>query len=457
MFTLLSTGFILLPSHNDIVAMFVFITLITTLFVYNTFLFFFTKDRAYFYYVLYLSSTLIANLTRTDMLQFYLVPKDYLALFTQLIPLIHGLFLLSIILFVREFLQTKKFPKLDAVLRIYLYFTPFIALLRCNEAVVQSPIMLLYIPLFFLLIFVGIYTFYKGHKEAKFYLLGWSFMLLAMVMLPLQKLGYIHMADEIPQLFKVAFLLEVFFFSIALAHKVKILREQHEATQKELIALQHDEQVRLEELVEVKTKDITLLLNQKEILFQELNHRVKNNLQMILSLLKLQIEKTSSLLTKEALQTTKNRISSIANLYENLHLDQNIYHLETQSYFESIVKNIQALNHKPIKVHYDISHNLNETNLFYAGLILNELVTNAYKYAFVHNGDLTIGLKRRNNVVQMSVTDNGIGFQKKAEDSLGLTIVQTLIEKQLLGSMKIESNENGIEGTSISLTWRENG
>jgi len=81
--------------------MLIFITLIVTLFVYNTFLFLFTKDKAYLYYVFYLLSSLLSNLTRTGMIQYYLISEKFSALFQQTIPLIQALFLVSIVLFVR--------------------------------------------------------------------------------------------------------------------------------------------------------------------------------------------------------------------------------------------------------------------------------------------------------------------------------------------------------------------
>ena len=385
------------------------------------------------------------------MIQYYLISEELSALFQQTIPLIQALFLVSIVLFVREFLQTKDYPKIDKALKIYLYFTPIIALLRLNETVLNSPIMLLYLPLFVLLIFVGFYAYFNGKKEAKFYLFGWSFMLVVIALLPLNKLGIIDISAYQTTLFRLAFLVEIFLFSIALAHRVKLLNEKNQATQEQLIELQQKEQSRLTKLVEEKTRDITTLLQQKEILFQELNHRVKNNLQMVLSLLKLQIEQSSSLLTKEALQTTKNRIASIAYLYENLHLKNNTYKVNTLNYFSSIIHNVETLNHKEVKVHYRIKYNLSENELFYAGLILNELATNAYKYAFVEKGELSISLEKKGEYIFMIIADDGIGFIRENQTSLGLTIVKTLIEKQLLGKMDIYS----ITGTKIILTWQE--
>ena len=306
--------------------------------------------------------------------------------------------------------------------------------------------------MFVLLIFVGFYAYYKGQKEAKYYTIGWSFMLFSISMLPLTKLGFVHLPIPQIELFRIAFFIEIFLFSIALAHRVKILNDKHQVTQAKLLELQQIKEQKLQVLVEEKTQDITTLLQQKEILFQELNHRVKNNLQMILSLLKLQIEKTPSLLTKEALQTTRNRIGSIANLYENLHLESNSYKSDTLAYFTSIISNISSLHHKAVEVDYQIHHQLNENQLFYAGLILNELATNAYKYAFVEKGVLSITLEKQEKNILMLVEDNGIGFTQKSQNALGLTIVTTLIEKQLLGTMNIYSTARG---TKILLNWEE--
>jgi len=192
-------------------------------------------------------------------------------------------------------------------------------------------------------------------------------------------------------------------------------------------------------------------VKEKELLYKELNHRVKNNLLMILSLVKLQISRTVSEETKNELLVTKNRIDSISTLYECLHIQYQECDIDTYTYFVTLIDNIKPLTSKNIKVTLDIQYNLSQEQLLYIGLILNELSTNAFKYAFIDEGELSIKLKKQNNTITMTVEDNGIGFIKKSNNSLGFVIVETLVKEQLDGKLDINSNN----GTQIIIQWDE--
>ena len=85
-------------------------------------------------------------------------------------------------------------------------------------------------------------------------------------------------------------------------------------------------------------------------------------------------------------------------------------------------------------------------------MILNELITNSFKYAFKKSGTIKIETFTKNANVHMIVQDNGVGFTQKKNSSLGLTIVTTLIEKQLHGEFFIDSQK----GTSTTIIWRNN-
>jgi len=192
-------------------------------------------------------------------------------------------------------------------------------------------------------------------------------------------------------------------------------------------------------------------IKEKEILYQELNHRVKNNLQMILSLVKMQISRTDSAQSKEELRITQNRIDSISALYESLHLEEQIHQISTLEYLSTIIEKIKPLTSKDVDIIFDVQYNVDQDQLLYVGLILNELATNAFKYAFKKEGELHISLYKKEDYVYMIVEDNGIGFKDKIIDSLGFTIVKTLVGKQLFGTLEVISNG----GTKITLCWKD--
>ena len=219
-----------------------------------------------------------------------------------------------------EFLHTKRFPKIHLSFKIYLYLLPFIVLLSFDNFLFNLNIMIIFFPLAFLLLFTGIYTLYHGVRQARYYLAGWSLLIVSLLLSVYESMGGDTSFITFAYMNEVAFALEAFIFSIALAYRINILSEQKIASDKKLIEFQKEEQELLESLVNIKTKDLRNSLDEKEILYKELNHRVKNNLQMILSLVKLQINQTYIQNTKDELNITKDRINSIANLYEILHL-----------------------------------------------------------------------------------------------------------------------------------------
>jgi len=438
-----------ITKYTYIILLVLFILLF--LFFYNLMIFLFTQDRAYLYYILYLFAVLLLHSIYTGVFQlFFLSEKQALTLMHYL-PLLTAFLVISMIMFARLFLRTYQFPKIEIALKLYLYATPLVALLACEYTFFRSNMMSMFMPLGLLLIGAGIYSYYKGIKEALFYLLGWSFVLFALSTVILRNLGLFDITLHISYINSKAFLLETFLFSIALAHKIKILNKENQKKQQRLITFQQDEQIRLQKLVTEKTKNITQLLEEKELLYKELNHRIKNNLQMMLSLVKLQITQTPLIETKEALTITKNRINSFAYLYQSLHNQKN-HVIDIQKLFTHIIKTIQPYRLKKVQITYDITHNIISDKLLYISLILNELITNTFKYAFTDKGELHISLHKNKSKVIMIIKDNGKGFTSDKGEGLGLTIVETLVKNQLYGTINID----GSKGTTITITWEEN-
>ena len=101
---------------------------------------------------------------------------------------------------------------------------------------------------------------------------------------------------------------------------------------------------------------------------------------------------------------------------------------------------------------YTKNHKLNSSELIYCGLIVNELVTNSFEYAFLDAGRIDINLSKNANQIHLEVKDNGRGFTKSNKKSLGMEIVKALVYKQFLGTMNITSSD---PGTNISIVWED--
>lgn len=199
-------------------------------------------------------------------------------------------------------------------------------------------------------------------------------------------------------------------------------------------------------------QEIIKSLEEKSILLKEVHHRVKNNLQIISSLLNLQSRYLKDEETNAMFSETKNRIKAIALVHEKLYKSSDVQHVNLKKYLQSIVDLLQD------SFDFGYSIRLNSDGLannkikiekaMPCGLIINELVSNSIKYAFVNqkSGEITITVSENHGQYSISVADNGVGlpddFSFDSINSLGFEIILSLVE-QLNGSIDFE-NEKGV-------------
>ena len=194
------------------------------------------------------------------------------------------------------------------------------------------------------------------------------------------------------------------------------------------------------------------LLNQKEVLLKEIHHRVKNNFQLISSLLNLQAGSINDKNIQLALFKNKNRIDSMALVHKSLYENDDLVNIDINKYVHHLVDNVKSSfnpENKEINVIVEIENILLESDQATPlGLIINELITNAYKYAFIDKkgGELKIGIRQRyENEFCILVKDNGSGLPKdfsiENSKTLGMELVQ-LLSDQLGGTLELK-NENG--------------
>jgi two-component sensor histidine kinase len=207
--------------------------------------------------------------------------------------------------------------------------------------------------------------------------------------------------------------------------------------------------------VENSYKRLSQSNREKEILLQELHHRVKNNLQIILSIIQLQSDQSSE---KSLFVELENRIAAIANSYEILIMNNQLQFIDMKSYIDSLLLNIQKClsTSEQITINSKIKATTSLRESVYIGLIINELVTNAYKYAFKDKakGEISLTFTENKGVYQLIITDNGVGFEPSSNPkSLGLELVNSLVKEQLKGSIDY-SNQEGSRYT-ISFSKRD--
>jgi two-component system, sensor histidine kinase PdtaS len=187
---------------------------------------------------------------------------------------------------------------------------------------------------------------------------------------------------------------------------------------------------------------------ENELLLKEIHHRVKNNLEVVSSLLALQSAQIDDVDTKEAMQESKNRVQSIGIVHQKLYQGKNLDAIEMKDYFlnlgESILDSFGAEERVEIDLAMD-ALNVDIDTAVPLGLIVNELLTNTLKYAFPDGGRGKVSIKlekRKDNILHLEVTDNGIGKSGITYGTGFGSQLISLLTIQLNGKMK-EEIKNG--------------
>ncbi len=190
--------------------------------------------------------------------------------------------------------------------------------------------------------------------------------------------------------------------------------------------------------------EIQASLREKETLLKEIHHRVKNNLQIISSLLRLQMQYVNDCKMETIFRECQDRIMAMASVHSLLYKSRNFSEIEFGEYVQEMVAELLR-SYQPNTAAVSLTVNMRNIMLSIetaipCGLIINELVTNALKYAFpgVPRGEIVVEMKRTEKELLVLVADNGIGFPRDIDfrntGTFGLKLVHLLV-KQLGGSI----------------------
>jgi PAS domain S-box-containing protein len=205
-------------------------------------------------------------------------------------------------------------------------------------------------------------------------------------------------------------------------------------------------------------EQLRMSLHEKEILLKEIHHRVKNNMQIISSLLNLQSSYISDAQALEIFQESQNRVRSMALIHEKLYSSKNLGKIDLGEYVSDLVNHLFrsykadgkgiTLNVQAEDVHLGIDAAVP------CGLIINELISNALKHAFPLNsqGEILVELQKNRQRVSLRISDNGLGFPTDLDfqntPSLGLQLVNTLV-RQLDGTIELQNGS----GTAFKISF----
>ena len=208
-------------------------------------------------------------------------------------------------------------------------------------------------------------------------------------------------------------------------------------------------------------KQLKASLKEKEVMLQEIHHRVKNNLQIISSLLRLQSNYIRDESLKNIFNVSQDRIQSMALIHQMLYQSSNLNSVDFSEYIRKMITRLSSVylsNDKNIKFDIDIQKvNLSINQAIPCGLIINELVTNSLKHGFENKqkGCIYVGLSKMGKEnIQIKVKDTGIGLPQsvklEAADTLGLTLVRDLI-RQLRGTVTVKRDK----GTEFNILFSD--
>ncbi len=421
--------------------------------IYNLFIFFFTKDFSYLYYVAYILSVAVHHGMYVGIAELYLISKNFMIYIVESAPFLIAAPIYALAFFTKSFLQIRRHTVINQILTLLLILLPLsIVFIVAKENYFQyRNIMPVWLAVF--LIFITFYSAYKRNRQAYFIVFGWLVIFLAIVLMNLSSMGIFNIYRFYPYIVETALVLEAIIFSIALADRIKQLQKENYETSRKLINQQRNEKKRLKIQVDQQTKDLKLALDEKGLLLKELNHRVKNNLQTIISLLRLQSDEIDDKRIQAIFLTVQNRINAMSRLHELLYRQDNVSHIDTYGYFSTLISDLQTSYESKVKINLKIDTLLKMEQAIYCGLIMNELVTNSLKYAFSDNGGtIDISLTKENGQYILIVQDNGKGYTEGVhKNSLGLVLVDILVKNQLKG--KIETNPSN--GVKVEIKWSD--
>jgi len=407
--------------HQMILNMF-FVSILT-LMIYNLFIYFFTRKIEYVYYVLYLFVT-IWNYSAFTGISYLIIDEYFHQIFTAIDAFLGivnlSLILIFALLFTRSFLNIKKYKKIDFIFKSMIIISIILIFISFFFYPFDIVAFLVLLGLLFMVL-VSYYLLYKKEDNARYFVVGWTIATVGWIMLATYTFGIFSLIEEYPYFYELCIFIEALLFSMALSSKLNT------------------------------TDQLKKQVNINEILTQELNHRVKNNMHIITIFINHQLRQTKLKDTKESLEDIKSKIYTINKVHEMLLLNEDAQTLDTEYYFEDLCSDIIHTYSKDVDLDISCHVSLDKDRIVYVGLILNEIVVNACKYAFIDGtGTINITLEKIDKRFVLIVKDDGIGFEpKESRGSKGLYILKVLVEDQLKGTLDISSDN----GTKIMIRF----
>lgn len=444
-------------NHTDLMVLGIYYGAIIIMLIFNMILFFVLKDRVYFDYFIFHLAYLFLQLGLNGLSFEYFWPNipDINTYFVPIMLIMASVFSIqfSISFLNLKDIDRKMYSYLKALMLLHLI--PAIIIPFSSYAGYIKVIAGLSLVSVSSLFIIGIYILMKYRTtSSKFYVVAWSFLLIGVLATEFQNIGLLPTNTFTLYSTQIGAFCELALLSFALGHRYNTVFMKLHKTQEDLQVLNKELEFKIEE----RTKDINEKNNtlsqevkNKNILLKELYHRVKNNLQIISSLMSLQLIRIKDKDMKDILVDMNQRIKSISILHEKLFESDNLEYISMKIYIEELIKDIQMSFHtQDIEFIIDCKNiNIDLERAVPLGLITNELITNAIKYAFTEQQEtkcININIKSIDEEINLTIADNGKGLESDSEinNGFGSKLLKTLVVSQLKGTIEYKI-ENGLQ------------
>ena len=406
------------------------------------------KEKSYFFYGLYLLTLLYSLSSYLGLLHLY-APRWLVMIDLNISISRVYIVQMMIVGFALSFLAIWRYPKIYFVYKIL----SFLILLGIFFGNAPSSLMLrlvLGLAVLTLLYTLGVALYlYLVQKEkiVRFYLMGFGVVFISYLLMIADSLGYTSVTQHYYNMILWSTVIEALILYLAFADRYSLLEKERQKIQLLLL----DEAKKRAEIITSEVTRKTLELNRavesQKILLAEVHHRVKNNLQIILSIIQMQSEKFNEVVLRQSFVDLENRINAMAKSYELLIVEENLDSIDMQEYIYQLIEDIRIslfYNQRSISINLQIDATLPLKEAIYIGLIINELITNSYKHLISRDGgEISLELQQYKEYYELIVMDSGIGFSPiNVKKSLGLTLIYALIEEQLKGQISFNNRPN---------------
>lgn len=294
----------------------------------------------------------------------------------------------------------------------------------------------------------GIFSYSKGVKHARLYVIAWSIFLFGVFTYVLKDFNVLPYNNFTCNAIQLGSAFEIVLITVALAQKMNDFKEEKEQFQTASI----NTLIEKEKVILLQHKELEARHSEKEVMLKEIHHRVKNNLAIVSGILQIQTTYITDNSLKQVLMDCTNRIKSMGLVHESLYRYENFTGIDFSTYLQSLTKEITnsypdtssqvSLNLAIEKIELEL------TTAIPCGLLVTEVLSNTYKHAFKEkkSGRIDIIFKRLDDKYELIIKDDGVGIHESKLNSnagLGMSLIQAF-SAQLEGAYSFTNNNGSV-------------